>query len=444
MTVVTNNSNIVEVLQSELVEQHYANITNSIKHTAVAILHTAQCVSEAKRQLNITSFKVLAAKFGSESSLSKWLTIGARADALMIHVDALPSSRTSLYHLSRLTDDKFNECLSTKQIHACMTNASAAALLDVPPPSAATNLASVIIKSDDKTRQAQQNNPKKDGKSVETVVVTCRVVQEPGSDGERGNSAGSQRRVNRGVIRTNFHSESLPIRKDPPMRIARNTIAVLRNFSKINTGLRFEKGHTLRTVHPQQFILAETLLDEECPADACLFSLKDFLCLIARSENPLQLTFDTTASDDFPEGSLTVQEVGTLNRIGSVGFCPPTYVRTPKQRMLVEKDFSFDLTAADLAYLTTQPDKRMREIMICSSGDTVRLQKMIDDSIFGFIEVRNTVSDTAPCQSVIKTEYLKRLMTGPYSVGISRKGVAHFRYKGFPLEYWVMLEKRNK
>jgi hypothetical protein len=161
MTVVTNNSNIVEVLQSEMVEQHYANITNSMKHTAVAILHTAQCVFEAMRQLNKTSFKALAAKFGSESALSKWLTIGERAAALMIHVDALPSSRTSLYHLSRLTDAKFNEYIVTKQIHACMTIASAAALLDAPPPSAAGNLASVTIKSDDKTRQAQQDHPKK-------------------------------------------------------------------------------------------------------------------------------------------------------------------------------------------------------------------------------------------------------------------------------------------
>ena len=155
----TIKTNIVEVLQSELVEKHYATITNSMTHTAVAILHTAQCVHEAKRELNKTSFKALAAKFGSKSSLSKWLTIGERAAALMIHVDALPASNTSLYHLSRLTDDKFNEYLATKQINACMTNGSAAGLLDTPPSSAAANLASIIIKSDDKTRKAQQDNP---------------------------------------------------------------------------------------------------------------------------------------------------------------------------------------------------------------------------------------------------------------------------------------------
>jgi len=161
MSVVTNHSHIIEVLQSELIESHYTNITNSMKHTAVAILHTAQCVFGAKNELNKTSFKALAAKFGSESSLSKWLTIGERAAALMIHVDALPACRTTLYHLSRLSEDKFAECLDTKQIYASMTHAAAAALLDAPPPSAAVNLAYVIIKSDDKTRQAQEDNAKK-------------------------------------------------------------------------------------------------------------------------------------------------------------------------------------------------------------------------------------------------------------------------------------------
>lgn len=160
MRVVENHSLIVEVLQSKLVEKHYANISNSMQHTAVAILHTAQCVFAAQNELNKTSFKALAAKFGSESALSKWLTIGERANAMKIHVDALPASNTSLYHLSRLREDKFNEYLATKQINPFMTNAAAAALLDAPPPSAAANLASIIIKADDKTRKAQLDHPK--------------------------------------------------------------------------------------------------------------------------------------------------------------------------------------------------------------------------------------------------------------------------------------------
>ena len=224
------------------------------------------------------------------------------------------------------------------------------------------------------------------------------------------------------------------------MRLSNNTIAVLRNFSKINTGLRFEKGYRLRIMDKYKNLLAEAMLDEECPADAYLYHLKDFLSLIATSENPLQLTFDTTASDDFPHGSIAIQEVETLNRIGSMAFCDPAYVKTPpKNQPSVEKDLAFDLTAADLAYLTTRPEKRKSEIRICSSGDTVRLEKIIDHSILGLIEVRKTVPDTAPFGCVIKTEHLKCLMSGPYSVHIAKKGVGHFLYKGFPLEYWIAL-----
>lgn len=160
MSAVTKNSQIVEVLQSELIEAHYAKITNTMKHTAAAILYAAQCVYNAKRELNTTSFKALAEKFGSESSLSKWLTIGERAEAMQIHSDVLPSSNTSLYHLSRLSANKFNEYIATKQINPFMTNAAAAALLELPPPSSAANLASVIVKLDAKTRQVQEANPK--------------------------------------------------------------------------------------------------------------------------------------------------------------------------------------------------------------------------------------------------------------------------------------------
>lgn len=227
------------------------------------------------------------------------------------------------------------------------------------------------------------------------------------------------------------------------MRITRNMIAILRNFSKINYGLGFEKGPTLRTSDRRKMILAEAVLDEECPADACLYLLKDFLALIARSEPPLELIFDTTASKDFPQGCVSVQEVETQKRIGSVALGPPDWIKTPPKTQLVgEKDLAFDLTAADLAYLTIQPDTS--KIMLCSSGDSVRLQKMEDDSILGFIEVRNTITHSAPFQGVIKTEYLKRLMTGPYSVAICGNNFAHFLYKGFPLEYWVGLEKRGK
>ncbi|MGH7183817.1 MAG: hypothetical protein ACREJN_17825, partial [Nitrospiraceae bacterium] len=232
---------------------------------------------------------------------------------------------------------------------------------------------------------------------------------------------------------------------DIPMRLSTNLIALLRNFSKINPSLRFEKGDLLGTIDKRKMLIAIAKLDEECPQEAYIYSLKEFLSLIARSEHPLQFSFDTTASETFPHGCVTVQEVESLKMIGSVTLCPANCVKTPpEKRISLEYDLAFDLTAADLVHLKKQSDYWHKKIVICSSGDTVQLQKMSDrDYASGLIEVCNTAPGTAPLWCAINTEYFKCLMPGPYSVQISKKGLAYFLYKGFPLEYWIVTERKT-
>lgn len=162
ITVTTHNTvktNVVEAVQADLIQKHYEIISGSLQNTALAILHTAQCVSTAKRELNTVSFKSLASRFGGESKLSKLITIGERADALKIHVNVLPSNWTSLYHLSRLDSGKLDECIASGMVNPWMTGASAQALLDAPPASAAANLVSIIVKSDERTHKAQHEHP---------------------------------------------------------------------------------------------------------------------------------------------------------------------------------------------------------------------------------------------------------------------------------------------
>ena len=150
-------NNVVEVLQQDLIEKHYEIISSSWKQTVVAILHTAQCVYTAKRELNNASFKSLASRFGGVATLSKLITIGEHTDALKIHVSVLPNSWTSMYHLARLAPEKLAECVAKGQINPWMTGSSAAQLLDAPPASSAANLVSIIVKSDDETLQAHSH-----------------------------------------------------------------------------------------------------------------------------------------------------------------------------------------------------------------------------------------------------------------------------------------------
>ena len=229
------------------------------------------------------------------------------------------------------------------------------------------------------------------------------------------------------------------------MRVSHNTVAVLRNFARINNGIRFERGHTLRTISSRKTIYAEAVLDEECPKEVCLYSLKDLLGLIARSHKPLQLTFDTTASDTFPNGCVTLQEVGSKKMIGSESLCPSECIDVPPDKpSWIDEEVAFDLTAADLIYLKmhNHQNTRRNTITITWNEDIVQLQKRIhDDSTLGMIEIPSKVSGTAPFRTAIKVEHLKCLMPGSYSVCIFKEKIAHFLFKGFPLKYWMLLEK---
>ena len=231
------------------------------------------------------------------------------------------------------------------------------------------------------------------------------------------------------------------------MKLSRNTIAILRNFSKINAGIRFREGRTLRTLDLGKRVLGETELEEECPVEASLIDLKELLLLATKSDRPLELSFDVTHSEDFPLGCATVSEVETKLHIGSVACCEPEWIKGPPDQGLPgaeRADFGFNLTAADLAYLTRALDERRDTIMVDAIGETVDLKKITQDSIVSSIRVRNRVPDANPFQGVIKIEHLKRLMPGPYAVHIFPAGMALFMYEGFPLRYWVGFENARK
>ena len=64
------------------------------------------------------------------------------------------------------------------------------------------------------------------------------------------------------------------------MRLSQDTIAIFRNFAKINDLLGFQKGYTLRTVDRRKYLLAEAILDDEFPQDGSIYSLKEVLSKI--------------------------------------------------------------------------------------------------------------------------------------------------------------------
>ena len=61
------------------------------------------------------------------------------------------------------------------------------------------------------------------------------------------------------------------------MKFTNNTIALLKNFSAINTNLQFTAGNVIKTISPQKNILARAEVEEDFPQDFAIYDLNKFL-----------------------------------------------------------------------------------------------------------------------------------------------------------------------
>ena len=295
------------------------------------------------------------------------------------------------------------------------------------------------------------------------------------------------------------------------MRLSRNTIAVLRNFAKINDGVAFQKGNKLRTVERSKRLLAEAILDDEFPQDGAIYSLKELLSKIRPLTNPLELTFEdfatrlhvtvelsgkdtlARASAELPKnisslplrdiadalinlnanvigskivqvdhcggtrstGTITLQEDGTKGRTVTVYMCDSRYIISPPDKRLTQiiNPLTFDLYAADLAWLKRTAKKHKTALKLFFDGNTIRFRKFVSkekprSSQEWVTQGDLTVGtgDGTPFAFCLDMDCFEYLMPGSYSVEVRRplhkkdQSFAHFVFKGFPLEYWISLE----
>ena len=314
-------------------------------------------------------------------------------------------------------------------------------------------------------------------------------------------------------MRTCFHLEKSHTRRNIDMRISHNTVAVLRNFAKINDGLVFQKGNTLRTVDPSKQMLAEAILDNEFPQDGAIYSLKEFLSKIRLYTNPIELAFAAFESrlhltvevrgkdalsrmssylsptgvsllplrdmvDDLMNlnatvigsamsqsdnhgggtratGTITIQEEETDSRRSTVYMCDPGCITAPPSTRLQLGDapLTFDLCAADLAWLKRTGNTQMTALTLSFDGKTIRFRKMPNERQQRSSQEEGTgenivvgTGEGTSFQFSLDMTLLKCLMPGSYSVQVKRpmqeekSSIAHFLFKGFPLKYWFHLE----
>lgn len=213
------------------------------------------------------------------------------------------------------------------------------------------------------------------------------------------------------------------------MKISKETIAILKNFSTINQSIAVTKGSKLSTISNIKNIFASTTVAETFPQDFAIYDLNEFLGVLSLFNEP-ELTFNT----EFvliKEGSQTQKYYFTDS---SVITTAPNGVSLPKIEVKAELEkeslgkvlrAASTINVNDISFIGA--DKKIIIQAWSKSNPTSNTFK---------VEVGKTTNDFN--FNMITDDF--KMMASDYTVELSAKGVAKFISKDSDLTYFVSLQ----
>lgn len=216
------------------------------------------------------------------------------------------------------------------------------------------------------------------------------------------------------------------------MKISNETLAVLKNFSGINTGIAVKSGNRLRTISGQKNILAETTVGENFDTDFAIYDLNQFLGAVS-------LFSDGDADFEFGSNSVVVGK--GRSKIKYFYADPSMVVSPPDKELPTDADVEFELPAANLQEV-------LRGASVLGAPDIVIKSDGAGNTLITACDVKNDTSNTydvevehtsdTPFRMVFRTENLK-MLPGTYNVKLTpRYGL--FTSTKSDLRYFVSVE----
>ena len=218
------------------------------------------------------------------------------------------------------------------------------------------------------------------------------------------------------------------------MKLSKNTLDMLKNFSDINMSIEIKEGNILRTVSVQKNILAQAELEDSFPQDFAIYELNRFLGAVSLFDNP-EFQFNGKSAN-----------IGTSKHSVDYVYCDPSMIVTPPENNITfpDPEVKFTLSQDALSQIIKASNVLgTPEISVeCESGNiSVKALDVNNDSTDTF-KVELEEKSEHKFRFVFKTENMK-MIPGNYDVEISSKGISHFSLQGQKLQYWIATESSS-
>lgn len=217
------------------------------------------------------------------------------------------------------------------------------------------------------------------------------------------------------------------------MKLSENTLAVLKNFASINSGVVLNNGKTQKTIHPDKSVLVEAVLEDDFPETFGIYDLNQFLGNVTTLKNP-ELSF-TKDSVTLSDGELALTYHG----------CSPNLIVTPPNKELVLKtvDVTFALPNVTLQkLLKVATMNSLPNLSVVGKDGSLLLkihERANDTSNHGTMKIGDYAGKDF--SATFKTDNLK-LLPDDYNVEIQAGAFAKFVNAKNTLTYFVALETK--
>ena len=212
------------------------------------------------------------------------------------------------------------------------------------------------------------------------------------------------------------------------MKLSKETLTIIKNFSGINSNLLFKPGNKLSTISSQKNVMADTTVTETFPSEFGVYDLNEFLGAMSLFDTP---------DLNFQEKYVEITQGG--RSIKYYASAPEVLVAPTKQITFPDAEINFKMSADNLDYIRrTSSVLRSEDLSIIGDGSSITLvvgdKKNATSNTFSEV-----VGSTDKSFKVnMKVDNLK-MLPGDYDVSISSKKISRFQSAG-DLVYYVAIE----
>lgn len=218
------------------------------------------------------------------------------------------------------------------------------------------------------------------------------------------------------------------------MKLSEHTLAILKNFASINSGIVLRKGTVQKTINHEESIFLQAKIEDDLPERFGIYDLNEFLGNITTLGNP-DLTF-TSNSVIMNDGEIEMNYYS----------CSPNLITSPpddKELVMKDADVSFSMTTSSL--------QKLLKIAAMNSLPNISVVGRDGGLFFRTHELKNDTSNHASIRigdydgkdfiSSFKTENL-RLIPDDYEVQIKIDRFSAWTNKTGTLKYFIAMEKK--